>query len=126
MLDFLRARLGEEEATANAAGANGHDRWIAAWGTVVDAADPDSYAMITDSTSEVCAHIARHDPATALAEVKVWRRLLLEYSIPAGTDAVYGGTERETGFRLALGFALKCKYMTYSSHPEYRESLLSA
>jgi hypothetical protein len=71
------------------------------------------------------AHIARHDPARVLAEVKAWRRLLLESQLK-GVDSVYAGTERETGFHFALALALKCKYMVYSDHPDYRESLLAA
>jgi Family of unknown function (DUF6221) len=74
---------------------------------------------------EEARHIARYDPARALAEVKLWRRLLLESQLK-GVDSAYAGTERETGFHLALGLALKSKAMTYSDHPEYREELLSA
>lgn len=66
-------------------------------------------------------HIARNDPARVLREVATWRQILLEYSIPPGTDAVYGGTERETGFRLALSFAIKAKALEWKDHPDYRE-----
>jgi hypothetical protein len=52
----------------------------------------------------------------ALREVKVWRKLLLEYH-SAPLDAIYGGTERETGFRLALSAALKAKIATYEDNP---------
>lgn len=62
-------------------------------------------------------HIARHDPARVLREVEVWRKILLEFAVPPGTDAVYGGTERETGFRLALSFALKAKIAAYGDAP---------
>jgi len=51
-----------------------------------------------------------------LREVGVWRRLLLEYHT-APLDAAYGGTERETGFRLALSMALKAKIATYEDNP---------
>ena len=59
------------------------------------------------------------DTNRLLGEIQIWRKLLLDYSIPPGTDAVYGGTERETGFRLALSFALKAKAAVYSAHPDY-------
>ena len=49
-------------------------------------------------------------------EVEMWRRLLLDYQV-APLDAVYGGTERETGFRLALSAALKAKIATYPGNP---------
>jgi len=61
-------------------------------------------------------HVARHDPARALREAAVWRRILLDYQT-APLDAAYGGTERETGFRLALSAALKAKIATYEGNP---------
>lgn len=133
LIAFVRARLDEEEATANAVLSaaklfGGAPQRSTPLGHQVF--DGSGIVVTHDRTvvlpSDVAAHIALHDPGSAIAEVKVWRRLLLEYSIPPGTDAVYGGTERETGFRLALGLALKCKYLTYSSRPDYREELLSA
>ena len=60
----------------------------------------------------------RFDAARALREVEAWRKILLDY-LTAGLDAKYAGTERETGFRLALSFALKCKAMAYKEHPDY-------
>ena len=69
---------------------------------------------------------ARLDEAPMLPETGVWHRILLEYAIPPGTDAVYGGAERETGFRLALSFALKVKAASYSAHPDYREDLIAS
>jgi hypothetical protein len=64
------------------------------------------------------AHIERYGPVRALADVEVWRRILLEYRTK-GVDAVYAGTERETGFHLALSFALKLKAATWIDHPDY-------
>lgn len=115
---FLRERLDEDEAVAKLAARKG-GTWTqdhpglgsaisSAGGPVVyDEGSPDEYQA---------AHIARHDPARALRDVAVWRKLLLEYH-SAPLDAVYGGTERETGFRLALSAALKAKIATYDSNP---------
>ena len=86
MAAFISARLGEDEAAAMAAAKvepedtetsrwYGHAHWVARYGTVVDAED-DDYAMITGSTDEVCAHIARHDPGRALREVAAMRAIL--------------------------------------------------
>jgi hypothetical protein len=89
------------------------------WGSVVswhrDLADRDAWVPEAQFR-----HMALHDPASVLAEVWVWRNLLLKYAIPPGTDAVYGGTERETGYRLALAGALSAKLATYAAHPEYQ------
>jgi hypothetical protein len=59
-------------------------------------------------------------PSRVLREVEVWRRLLLEYAT-VGLDDVYKGTERETGYQLALSMALKAKAATYDDHPDYRQ-----
>lgn len=133
LIAFLRARLDEEEAAAKEAAS---PLPVIGW-TAIDHRDQGSI-VVDDSTdmvavaqsdrsydSAVAAHIARYDPERALAEVKLWRRLLLESQMK-GVDAVYAGTERETGFHLALGLALKSKAMIYSSHPDYREELLAA
>jgi hypothetical protein len=142
LIAFLRARLDEDEAIAREAasalpGDEGHG-----WSAVhryLETHPASGESFIVDASSELVAHaasarsydravadhIARHDPARALAEVKLWRRLLLESQLK-GVDSVYAGTERETGFHLALSLALKSKAMVYSSHPDYREELLSA
>lgn len=132
LIAFLRARLDEEEAAAEAVLSaaklfSGAPQRSTPLGHQVF--DGSGIVVTHDRTvvlpSDVAAHIAIHDPGSAIAEAKAWRRILLEYSIPPGTDAVYGGTERETGFRIALRFTLKCKYLTYDRHPGYREELLS-
>lgn len=118
---FLHARLDQDEETATRAAkcdklaregaerglAPGDWSWLAHYGQP----QPGDIALID--------HQVRFDPAHELREIEVWRRILLEYAIPPGTDAVYGGTERETGFRLALSFALKAKAATYGDHPDY-------
>jgi len=138
LASFLRDRLDEDEAAANEA--TWHED-AAAWHVidrgefnpvtkkprsmhdvryvVIDSLD-DCVTEIDAEASDdggIARHVARHDPARVLREVAVWRRLLLEYSIPPGTDAKYGGTERETGFRLALSAALKAKIATYPGNP---------
>lgn len=122
LVAFLRARLGEDEAAAKEAGA---DQWERAGGGVYHAGANHPFGGTwTDSGPDDIGpewgHIARHDPARALREAGTWRKIILEYAIPPGTDAVYGGTERETGFRLALSFALKAKAAEWSDHPDYQ------
>lgn len=101
---FLRERLDEDEATA----------WAVHDVSKCDALlyEEDMAAAAAGTPDCDCGH-----PARALREVAIWRRLLLDYSIPPGTDAKYGGTERETGFRLALSAALKAKIATYDGNP---------
>lgn len=114
---FLRARLDEDEAAARDARACAEvkdGRWFDGEDEIND---DNGLRLATVNHPFVTAHIARHDPARALREVAVWRRLLLEYTIPPGTDAAYGGTERETGFRLALSAALAAKIATYDGNP---------
>jgi hypothetical protein len=95
---FLRRRLDEEAAAAWAV----HD---------VSKCDALPYKEAADTPDCGCGH-----PARVLREVSVWRKLLLEYQ-SAPLDAVYDGTEREAGFRLALSAALKAKIATYDGNP---------
>jgi len=121
---FLRAKLDEDRAVAREA-AGLTENWVAeepAIGVVLVDGEP----LIEGHITGLTAHIARHDPARVLREVAVWRRLLLDYSIPPGTDARYGGTARETGFRLALSVALKAKIATYPGNPVTGEPFPSA
>lgn len=88
LVAFLNARLNEDETAAKAAASvepedtktsrwYGHAHWVARYGTVVDAGD-DDYAMMTESTDDVCAHVARHDPARVLRDVEGRHRSPLE------------------------------------------------
>ena len=101
---FLRARLDEDQAGAWAI----HD--VAKCDALLY--EEDMAGAAADTPDCDCGH-----PARVLREVAVWRRLLLDYSIPPGTDAKYGGTEREAGFRLAMSAALKAKIATYPGNP---------
>ena len=115
---FLNARLDEDEAAAKAATdgpwytngseIRGHSRTYAG-------GEP-GILVVKHTWPQESAHITRQDPARTLREVEVWRRLLLDYQ-GAPLDAAYGGTERETGFRLALSAALKAKIATYPGNP---------
>jgi hypothetical protein len=100
---FLRGRLDEDEATAWAV----HD--VAKCHALLYEEDMAAAAARTPDCD--CGH-----PARALREVAIWRRILLDHRT-APLDSVYGGTERETGFRLALSAALKAKIAKYDSNP---------
>lgn len=94
-VEFLRARLNADEADAR-------------YTHVVDC----THAFVSPEHCQCDCGI----PARILREVAVWRRLLLDYK-SAPLDAVYGGTERETGFQLALSAALRAKIATYDGNP---------
>ena len=100
-MTFLRQRLEEDESHARATLRPGGPAW------------PE---VGRGERIPEMAHIERHGPARVLREVSVWRRLLLDYQTTP-LDAAYGGTERETGFRLALSAALKAKIATYEGNP---------
>jgi hypothetical protein len=134
---FLRARLGEDEAAAKAAAEASAAAWRAEpnvgedWWAVMYTGpstirpyDEFDYPVAERVDRADAAHIARHDPARILREVAVWRSLLLDYQT-APLDAVYGGTERETGFRLMASAALKAKIATYDGNPVTGESFPS-
>lgn len=123
LIAFIKARLDEDELVASVAGRDGHDRWAATWATVVDARDPDNFAMITDSVSEVCLHIAQFDPCRVLREVAAKRKILWDH------------TPREIGRRIAcsrchygnvLGANWPCLTMTslagvWGDHPDFSQ-----
>jgi hypothetical protein len=119
---FLRDRFSEDEASAKAACLFGSGNWVQDDpGRYPGHIDSDTGTVTYDEgspTHDQAAHIARHNPARVLRDVEVWRRILLEYGT-AGLDAKYAGTERETGFQLALSFALKSKAAVYKDHPDY-------
>jgi Family of unknown function (DUF6221) len=116
---FVRARVDEDEAAAKAALAG---PWMTGR-IAAHLADNVIYGQSRDWPGHIvqvanvdyghnrepdAAHIVRNDPQRVLAEVRVWRKILLEYSIPPGTDTKYGHTERETA-----------KAAMYDSHPDY-------
>ena len=105
-LAFRRERLDETEAAARVAkrGESGH--WIAGVDGEVFAMD--SGRWVVGTAEPDATFIMGHDPQSALREAGTWRRLLLEYST-CGLDAIYKGTERETGYQIALTVALRAK-----------------
>jgi len=115
-LAFLRARLDEDEATARGA-AGLTENWVAdhpSVGVVLVDGEP----LIECHIGGLAGHVARNDPGRILRGVETWRRLLLEYSA-SGLDAKYAGTERETGYQIALSVALRAKAYEYREHPAY-------
>lgn len=99
LIEFLRARLDEDEAAAREADTGG--RWRPG--------NADGPLWVNANMR----HMARHDPARVLAEVEA-KRFLLEWGI-AGIDR--GGLSPVMGHNILAGLALP-----YADHPDYDPS----
>lgn len=80
LVDFLRARLDEDEAAARAVGYDRIEAVDYLWGTrhlLLQRNDGGESKATTELDADLAAHIVRHDPARVLAEVEAKRRLLL-------------------------------------------------
>lgn len=130
LIEFLRARLDEDKAAAEAAtggewGAIDHTRPFAIF-DVATYQKNDSrgltgrYAVGAIERSEDRAHIARHDPARVLREVEAKRRILAEYAEVADND-IDEPHEYAYGWANGLGVAVRLLAAVYDDHPEYRQ-----
>lgn len=120
---FLDARLDEEEAAARLAAREG-GTWtqddpirypgsISSLGgpVVYDEGNPDEYQA---------AHIARHDPARALREIKAHRAIAVAYRTIALDFTHVNETEFEFARREALEQACENLAGIWDDHPGYR------
>ena len=139
LVEFLRARLGEDEAVARAA-SYPHPKWIVRkpWN---DPRDPNRPQVSTEmvyrpdgsgtSTGialtppdqvydghKIVPHIARHDPARVLADVDAKRRIIADRE---HIDASAGDTEWHSGYSDGNYDALRALALPYASHPDYRQ-----
>ncbi|MEE1814225.1 DUF6221 family protein [Streptomyces sp. SP18ES09] len=134
LIAFLRARLDDDEQTARAA--------AAAIGGDDDADVP--LTIADDAYEAVAEHIARHDPARALAEVEAKRLILLIHNTPAAVSpklAAIGLREGEApeDDRSCMGCGLnmmedpitadvnacpilRALALPYADHPDYQDS----
>lgn len=141
LIAFLRARLDEDEAAANAAAETfgGAARWGADHTT-----DPDygteHFLHIGDRTipaglpgdrdeplrADEVAHIARHDPERVLAEVEAKRRTMEchESWVAANGETICGRCGREHVDGRPGGHfpcqTLRLLALPYAEHPDYR------
>jgi len=112
LLDFLRARLDDDEQVARAAKPG---PWAADGGGVHATHPTDEVVSYTESAE----HIARHDPARILREVEVKRRIMEKH----------GASDRmEYSYFLCTGCSdghpcdtLRLLALPYDDHPECRE-----
>ncbi|MGW0131915.1 DUF6221 family protein [Streptomyces sp. NPDC003299] len=140
LVEFLRARLDEDERIARAAAEP--ELWVElnrapqqSW-SVEFWADPDRAAVVAEGSSAYpvvvttqgmaeedaearALHIARHDPARVLREVEAGRRLIRAHSkwCEGRCEVKYP----EGGFDAAHYWNIKVRAESYADHPDYRE-----
>lgn len=130
LADFIRARLDEDEQTARAAkpgpwrveeGRRDLTRWVANEERSLEIA----LGYVGNRTQDDAAHIARHDPARVLREVKAKRQMLgaLESAEVAlrNTESSTELSELMTGARNSLRAVVRMHAAVYDDHPDYRE-----
>ncbi|HEY3734249.1 MAG TPA: DUF6221 family protein [Streptosporangiaceae bacterium] len=113
IVEFLQARLAEDELTAQAA-IDGSPGWRTYY-DYRDVKDDDGhFIVLADSrypTAAQAAHIARHSPARILRECEIKRALIADY---LHRDAFGDQTGRGT-----LEDTLKTLATAWSGHPDY-------
>ena len=131
LVAFLTARLDEDQAVAREA-AGLAECWVAeepAIGVVLVDGEP----LIEGHITGLTAHIARHDPARVLREVRAGRKLIAayedrlswvhDYSDPGSDYEDPGGLKLkwEEGATAALLAAIQLRAAIYSEHQDYRQ-----
>ena len=106
--EFLLARIAEDEADAHAATSVGFDPdWTSRPDLTGQPIMAGKYRIATCGES-VMAHIARHDPARALAECEAKRRIVSLDDLDGGQDDGHV-------------HALRCLASVYADHPDFRD-----
>jgi hypothetical protein len=116
LMEFLEARLAEDELTANAA-IEGAADWHALY-AYRDVKDNDGhYVVLADSrypTVGQAAHIARHSPARILRQCEAARAVIAEFLRHDALGDVSG--------RSAAEVALKQLVSVYCEHADFDQS----
>ncbi|MEW2250411.1 DUF6221 family protein [Streptomyces sp. NPDC006975] len=127
LVEFLRARLEQDEASAKAASpgpwrpSEESDEVLAVDGVTV----ADGFALSGRQLRATTEHIARHDPARVLAEVGARRHLIelhqerLEQGY--GTDFCAECGFGEVGRQYYPCQTLRLLALPYADHPDYQE-----
>lgn len=143
LADFVLDRLAEDEVVAQSApgnvwtahtedsiaGASVYDeQWVLLYPMHYFHDEPLSNrpgatgpAYIEESRDQLCAHIARHDPASALMDIRVKRNIVewLNDTEQALDDDP--NDDHMQGQFATLDFVVRSFAWLYRNHPEYRE-----
>jgi hypothetical protein len=127
LVAFLRARLEDDEHDARAAQLRAPTPWrTESWDVTV----PDGSAL-TDSNGDgvaiargdyIRAHLVRHDPARALAEVDAKRRIIEQHHRSGVTcpRCSLGTEDGQVVFERDPCGTLRLLALPYADHPDYR------
>jgi hypothetical protein len=122
LVDFLKARLAEDEQAAR--DAPGLGRWEVQGYHVYDPSTPKSLGPVASNAIGYARHIARHDPARVLREVERDRGIIDILAEDAGaasgevTQQDFGG-ELDRWMRATA--VLRLLASVYDTHPDYRK-----
>ncbi|MFD7071826.1 DUF6221 family protein [Streptomyces sp. NPDC059913] len=117
MIEFVRARLAEEERLALEAGG---DSWRCPAGVPGEIHDRSGSIAFTLRTLGFDQHIALQDPARTLRRIETSRVLLNEYAEVADLDTDRPEEEFRSGRAVGLGFAVRQLAAEHAAHPGYR------
>lgn len=125
LLDFIRARLDEDEAAARESHYEGQ-RWLTEE-EGVHRWPEDELVHMADRKADA-RHIARHDPARVLREVEAKWHIVRDYERAARACSDATGSELDSrgyasmcGARDALRAACAALAAAWSDHPDYRK-----
>ncbi|MBM4549356.1 hypothetical protein GS445_06580 [Rhodococcus hoagii] len=128
IVEFLRARLDEDEQTATAAVAATFGG-CPTWTSKDDGTGRQTHGYAMADHTAICGHdgddvllpvadhIARHDPARVLREVEAKRRVINGWSDPFGNL----NAEQADAARVEKARVLHSLAAVYSDHPEYQQ-----
>lgn len=130
LVEFLRARLDEDEKAANLASERASRGWwvgddgktLGYW--VHESEAPDKPPVLGP---QIVAHVARHDPARVLREVEAKRRIIdLHRPVGKRSTGSGGGTVKDCQIcdHFPAQFpclTLRLLALPYADHPLYRE-----
>lgn len=133
IVEFLRARLAEDERKARAACEHTDSAWrVDGDGETLLFWDPMPDTPGTSQTlgHRIVPHVARHDPARVVAEVEAKRRILVRHHpskmapwAPAGCEGC--GTEGDGDDPITEHIdecpELRDLAVVYADHPDYRQ-----
>ncbi|MFE7469365.1 DUF6221 family protein [Streptomyces sp. NPDC057499] len=117
MIDFVRARLAEEERIALEAGG---DSWRCPDGVPGEIHDRSGSIAFTLRNLGFDQHIALQDPARTLRRIETSRVLLNEYAEVADLDTDRPEPDFRSGRAVGLGFAVRQLAAEHAAHPGYR------